>query len=594
MSSTRRVARREALPPPQCLPFKPAKTPFQQRYRLQTLRNQIRYPYAFTEAILRRHLLANGWDANAAAASFRREEDEALENDTLPADEAHYQSRRASTVGGSRLLAAAALRIQINKDREEPVQLSHASLLGFLQSCHWDLQNALKDYEEYKDDPSDIARQFRHLRTTDPTDMERDERLAEFVTMTSTESIASARRFLAESDWDFVRAVNGWSRLGYLPIIKPKRDRSGNEVVDGSRRAVIVNKHPRNGNDEPSQATLTNFYGEKVDTEDWPSDSGEGNSESEEEEEERVRPTYATSRRQGYAIDIDREPARVGCPDAAKLRIERINKGKYKCAWLPGKSDRKNEAFSFRWTDEEEDDGNEVSVGAKDKNADGSGGRQESDVQEDVAFDTETASASGDDENAVASADDKSIDAPGERADDEPVEIEFDWNNPKHITFLNNWRRQYFFRLTKQVSKLVTVPFNNAEDEWLWYKQAELLEETWVGAVILNGSEENANDFMADGNNFPLVANAATWRRWEREFNTIFAGQVVAAGEQPRPVRSAGSLNTRSHRVAAIVRDFNLHLNKPHGKTAVLPTRENEEEQGGAEENDAEQDEVEE
>jgi hypothetical protein len=60
-----------------------------------------------------------------------------------------------------------------------------------------------------------------------------------------------------------------------------------------------------------------------------------------------MRPTYITSRRQGYAIDIDREPALVGCPGVTKLRIETINKGKYKCAWLPGKIN-KGEAFSFR------------------------------------------------------------------------------------------------------------------------------------------------------------------------------------------------------------------------------------------------------
>lgn len=554
MSSTRRVARREALPPPECLPFQPARTKIQQSYRLETLKTQIRYPYASTKAILHRHLLANGWDANAAAASFRREEEKALESGTLPADEAHYQSRRARTVGGSRLLAAADLRIQINKDRGEPVQLSHASLLGLLQSCRWDVQSALKEYDQHKDDPSDIIGQFRHLRSNCPTDTERDERLAEFITMTSTESLASARRFLVESDWDFVRALNGWSRLGYLPIIKLKRDRNGNEIVDGDRRAVIVNSHPRNSDDEPSRPMFTNFYGEKVDTGEWPSDAEIDDSESEGGD---VGPTYATSRRQGYAIDIDREPARSGCPDASKLRIETIIQGKYKCAWLPGKSDRKNKVFSFRWTDDDDQE----RVAAKD------------DDQDDVVAN------SGENEKADASEDDDSEDASGQRSDDDPVEIEFDWNNAKHITFLNNWRRQYLFRLTKQASKLVTVPFNNEEDEWLWYKQAELLEETWGEAVIRTGSEEKANDFMVDGNNFPLVANAPTWRRWEREFNVRFAGQIVAVREPPRPVRSAGSLNTRSHRVGAIIRDFDLHLNEPHRRTALCITEDNGEEQ---------------
>jgi hypothetical protein len=582
MPLTRRVARREALPPPECLPFKPAKTLFQQRGRLQALKNQIRYPYALTDVILRRHLVANEWDVNAAAASFRREEEVALKNNTSPADESHYQSRRASTVGGSRLLAAADLRTQINNGHGQPVQLSHASLLGLLQSSRWDLKNALGEYEGYKDDLSDITGQFSHLRSKDPTDIEQDERLVEFITLTSTESIASAERLLVESDWDFVRAVNGWSRLGYLPIIKPKRDRSGQEVVNRGRRAVFVNRHPRNGNDEPLLATTTNTYDEKVDTDEWPSDAEAEDSEFEDD----LRPTYGTSKRQGFAIDIDREPARVGCPDATKLRIETISNGKYKCAWLPGKSGRKNKVYHFRWTDGD-DNNNDDGVGAEDENADGSGARLDSDDLAVVAIDEENTGASADDKNRGASADDENVGASRERPNDEPMEIEFDWNNSEHITFLNNWRRQYLFRVTNQASKTKTIPFNDTEDEWLWHKQAELLEEKWDELVGRTGSTEAANNFMADGNNFPLVAKASTWRRWEREFDAKFGGHIVAVGEPPRPFRSAGSLNTHSHRVGAIVTDFHLRLNKPHRKTTAL-AREEENEEGLGEEDQSE------
>jgi hypothetical protein len=568
---SRRVARRQGLPPPECLPFKPAKTAFQQRDRVQALKNQLRYPYALVDIILRRHLVANDWDVNAAAASFRREEEEALRSNVSPADEAQYQSRRARTVGGSRLLAAADLRTQIDKDRGEPVQLSHASLLGLLQCCRWDLKDALEQYESYKDDLSDIISQFDFLRSKNPTDMERDERLAEFITLTSTQRVFSAERYLIKKDWDFVRAVNGWSRLGGLPTIKAGTERTSDgeqasTTGTGGRRAVVVNRHPRNSNDE-IQPLTRNAIGEKVSTGDWPSDAEVEDSDSE-SEDENLKPTYATSKRQGYAIDIDREPAHVGCPDATKLRIETIRHGRYKCAWLPGKNGRKKKAFSFRWDDDEE------VVGADDED-------------ENASADDENEGASADDENEGASADDENSNASGgyppSKSDDT---VEFDWNNTEHITCLNNWRRQYLFRVTNQASKPQTVPFDETEDEWLWYKQAELVEEKWEELVDSTGDEEAANAFLADRDNFPLVAKASNWRRWEDEFNEKFAGTWTDGDQtEPRPERSAGSLNTHSHRVAAIVRDFHLHPNEPHRKTAThVNMGENEEEQGGSEE----------
>lgn len=63
---------------------------------------------------------------NAAAVSFRHEEEDADENN-VALDEAHYQSRHASTVGGSRLLSAAGPRTKVRDDRGEPVLPSHPS-----------------------------------------------------------------------------------------------------------------------------------------------------------------------------------------------------------------------------------------------------------------------------------------------------------------------------------------------------------------------------------------------------------------------------------------------------------------------------------
>ena len=221
MPRTRRVARREAYHRLNIFPSNPQKLHFSSatdygRDRLQALKNQIRYQYALSDVILRRHLSANDWDVSAVAASFRPEEEEALKNNVSPVGEAHYQSRRASTVRGSRLLAAVDLRIQINRCREEPVKLSHTSRLGLLQGNSWDLKITLAEYEGYKDDLSDIVQQFSHLRPRGPTAMEKDERLAEFITLTSAERFSSSK-----IGTSLVRLTK-WSRLGYLSIVKPK------------------------------------------------------------------------------------------------------------------------------------------------------------------------------------------------------------------------------------------------------------------------------------------------------------------------------------------------------------------------------------
>ena len=174
----------------------------------------------------------------------------------------------------------------------------------------------------------------------------------------------------------------------------------------------------------------------------------------------------------------------------------------------------------------------------------------------------------------------------------EPDElVDFDWNDSKHMTFLNKWRRQYLFRTTNQISKPKAVPFSDTEDEWLWHRQAKLMVEKWDELLGRTSHKEDADDaerglagarkkdahkFKADGSNFPLVAKASIWRRRRDEFNAKFAGKtMVSDGDQaeaPRPVRLAGSLNVHSHRIGAIIKDFHLNSNKAHRKRNRIKT----------------------
>jgi hypothetical protein len=53
---SQRVARRQTLPPAECLPFKSARPRFHQRDRPQALKNQIRHPYALLDIVLKQIL----------------------------------------------------------------------------------------------------------------------------------------------------------------------------------------------------------------------------------------------------------------------------------------------------------------------------------------------------------------------------------------------------------------------------------------------------------------------------------------------------------------------------------------------------------
>jgi hypothetical protein len=84
---------------------------------------------------------------------------------------------------------------------------------------------------------------------------------------------------------------------------------------------------------------------------------------------------------------------------------------------------------------------------------------------------------------------------------------------------------------------------------------------------------------MANGDNYSTKAKASSWRYWEDEFNAKFAGKTLVGGVQVEPARlvhSASSVNTHSHRVDTVFKDFHQHSNRPHRMRA--------EEQGEAEE----------
>ena len=131
----------------------------------------------------------------------------------------------------------------------------------------------------------------------------------------------------------------------------------------------------------------------------------------------RPGPTYGTSDkdRKGYAIDLDRRPAKRSCPDASKLEIGWIKRREYKCKWFPGSHKVKGKLRKFRWNDDDR-------ASNKDK-------------------------------------------------------IEFDWNQKGHISKFNRWREQELRRLTGEITKKGSIPYHELEQHFLWKKYAMWTEE---------------------------------------------------------------------------------------------------------------------
>lgn len=503
-----RVARHEAIPPLDIRPRAPAPTETQQADRVTALQNQIRYTFAIQPNVLRRHLRNNNWNVIEAADAFWEEEETARNRTTVT--RGFYDLPMARSVETSRLHARTALRRRLNASIQSnnPRQLRNTALLGLLQRNHWVVDDAVADFRANGSDIQDITDAYSRLRTPRPSVMEQDARLAAFISLTSTNSIYGARRHLESYGWDYARAVDGWRRLRNIPEDRaPKRiSQKGfvheTEPNDGLRYHNA--NHPpyshsdwKDALDAPEDDERSTIASPSSDN---ASDSSLGEADSDSDASEKL--TYDDSKHRGYLIEYDRRPAVVNCPDPSKLRVEMISKGKYKMALFKGQEERPLNSTTlrrkFRWHDEERDDENDSYV-------------------------------------------------------------EFDWANNDHIHQLNDWRQQFSRRQTAVTVKSRSVPYHQLEEDFLWQKHAEHLEEE----VGKNNVDPN------DGNSFPLRVSHARKVEWTNTLNNKFAGQTDVDGvhisDEPRPVRLPSAIGMARSRMQSIIDDFGVNFVARHG-----------------------------
>ena len=513
------VFRRRALPPNNLgASNRPSPTHAQQNDLIEALRNQVRFAHLQYRPLLVRHLMANNWEVHLAAASIRQEESRTTgQGGLLPTD---YQSTPASTVGGSRLAAMRDVRNRLTvRSTGQAPRLTNTIVTTLLQRNRFMVADTVDDIEGREGHFDDILDSVGSLRTRHPNSMQQDERLANFVTLTSTNSVSSARALLQQRRWDYNRAIDAWARGGELRLVANPDSRARSRRARFDLRGFSANGH-LDINRPATSSQLLDDNASDVSDAGFLSDISLKDVSDIDDPDEMDIDEYSKKphMRKGYLVDNDHNAAKIGCADASKLRLELIRDGKYRCRYFPGqgKATKGGGYKPFRWNDESE-------------------------------------------------------------SDDEG-KPEFNWSASKDIAKLNRWREEERRRVTgdRVTHKGPSTPFHREELEWIWGRQQEYFESKYwemAGVRSMNDTfppsaldPDHAID--SNGNMYPLDLAAANAffgtagdakkfdflhpqpmiNQWTREFNEHFAGRSLWAGGPPRQERLPSGIRLQLHR----------------------------------------------
>lgn len=480
------VSRPQAYPPNGQAPPPLPTTRAQRNQRIEALRNQIRFPRGGGHYALSELLTWANWDVNRAAAVYW----ESQNNNQATGLTTPIWNRAADNVEQERLRLLHDMQQGLRSRQRPQLHTSNANMALLLQRNNWDLDETSRDIgargsdtandgagqTNNRSDPfDDLTEQIARMRTQPDGEPSRDQRLAEFLTITSTNSVEAARRVLERRRWDLALAIDEWIQRGGLQVQandtvmrswNPNRPR---RVINGRFEhyddEVPLPQHPEPmvpGTETPAAAP--DLRNPRRDADNMPGrdyDTMEGR----------------TGRR-GYVIDEDRRPAGRGAPDESKLRIEYIRKGEYHTIYFgrpgdkhedePRQKDRRNR-HNYNFSDSPDQSLNE-----------------------------------------------------------------FDWNNSADITKLNRWRTERFRAITGEKVRDETTPFNKYELAWLTEQEAMRIEERFYDWASQNRFDPNesspaayadAKTKFADGTSFPIALTAAERESLVERFNDTFAGR---------------------------------------------------------------------
>ena len=187
-----------------------------------------------TEDRLRTHLANYQWDVNRTAAAIGQVE-QIAQNARQPCPPTIEQSRLHVLHDMHTALGATA----INR------QTSNAVLALLYSNRNWVSEDALTEIVQSQGDDDDLFEYLPSHRPQPEVDVERDERLARSIDVTSTNSHYSALQFLIQHEWDLAMALDSWLSEGGLPIVYPPLPRRQNQARESGLRDTKANRPQR-------------------------------------------------------------------------------------------------------------------------------------------------------------------------------------------------------------------------------------------------------------------------------------------------------------------------------------------------------------
>ncbi len=150
----------------------------------------------------------------------------------------------------------------------------------------------------------------------------------------------------------------------------------------------------------------------------------------------------------------------------------------------------------------------------------------------------------------------------------------FDWNNPFHVGDLGGRvTSQWFRRGPGTTTKAQGDPYQDDENEWLWYWHNDRLFEYMNAHPEFWNSEPRLGTTGSWNGTWVEVRNQEWGRtvpypiqQLTRDFNHRFTTQTQLPGMngQPRQTRTVNALDIQRKRITAICEDFGLEPNPAH------------------------------
>ncbi|KIW35038.1 uncharacterized protein PV07_01766 [Cladophialophora immunda] len=545
--------------------------------RITALRHQLAYPHALPGARLRWYLQRNNWDVNRAAAEFWQYVDNPSAIN-LPDNVVPPIIRRGTTVERERLQQVHDMQTALRKEFPER-STGNVEMMLLHHACNFITDAVDEELAKRNGDYDDFELEAARLSQPADSQLVLDQRLAEFLHMSATNSVYSAQKLLEQHDWNLASATEAWMAAGGLHVIFPPQESEDQEEHNGLR-GINVNRPPqvRNGQFQFFDDDLDKFdqwvtekskkagkgrAGSDPESSDAETDISGGHAD----ELQQVLASFPSSMRKRRRIIADEsrsapqnEP-QTGAEDSRQGRGVGARQARTRSSGRVANVDPNKG---------ESDEANKMDVDIKVKIP----GRDYIRSGRGATGIPRGAPINPDRSPAVVHCPDptkfyieyikngkyhiewfqgrfgtgKKNNAPfrwNELPDNTVKEVEFDCHNKEHITKLNRWRNDRFVQITGVGKKEPNGgPFNKYEEQWLVEQEAMRIEEKFCDrAGQLHGHPGRTDPLQyiqtqerfENLANFPIPLPLAEQRDLANRFNQVFAGQRFYDKEMYKP-----------------------------------------------------------